>query len=219
MFTPSRECVREGKNEVLVRLLERNFSRCWSSDRIQVKETQGIVLQLCHSQGKVKIDKTRIVENGVQADGVVMLKILYIIGNDDMPFYSMETKIPFTQTVEAGGITEQSVYYLHADLEQLATSMVDSDEIEIRATVSLNLLVMSCQETMVIDKVEEQPLDEEKVRAMPGITVYVVKPEDSLWDIAKKFYTTVEEISTVNELKDGEISVGQPLLLIKKVEQ
>ena len=28
---------------------------------------------------------------------------------------------------------------------------------------------------------------EEKVRAMPGITVYVVKPEDSLWDIAKKF--------------------------------
>ena len=105
------------------------------------------------------------------------------------------------------------------DLEQLATSMVDSDEIEIRATVSLNLLVMSCQETMVIDKVEEQPLDEEKVRAMPGITVYVVKPEDSLWDIAKKFYTTVEEISTVNELKDGEISVGQPLLLIKKVEQ
>ena len=31
--------------------------------------------------------------------------------------------------------------------------------------------------------------------------------------------TTVEEISAVNELKDGEISVGQPLLLIKKVEQ
>mgnify|MGYP000482494939 CR=1 FL=1 len=35
----------------------------------------------------------------------------------------------------------------------------------------------------------------------------------------KEIYTTVEEISTVNELKDGEISVGQPLLLIKKVEQ
>ena len=89
------------------------------------------------------MDKTRIVEGGVQVDGIVQLKILYIVGNDDMPFYSMETMIPFTQTVEAGGITEQSVYYLHADLEQLATSMVDSDEIEIRATVSLNLLVMS----------------------------------------------------------------------------
>ena len=29
---------------------------------------------------------------------------------------------------------------------------------------------------------------------MPGITVYIVKPGDTLWDIAKKFYTTVEEI-------------------------
>ena len=86
VYTPIRECVPEGKNEVLERLLVRNFSRCRISDRIQVKETQGKVLQLCHSQGKVKIDKTRIVENGVQADGVVMLKILYIIGNDDMPF-------------------------------------------------------------------------------------------------------------------------------------
>ncbi len=96
VYTPIRECVPEGKNEVLERLLVRNFSRCRISDRIQVKETQGKVLQLCHSQGKVKIDKTRIVENGVQADGVVMLKILYIIGNDDMPFYSMEAMIPFS---------------------------------------------------------------------------------------------------------------------------
>ena len=219
VYTPLRQCIPKGKTEALESLLIRNFSKCRLSDRIEMKETRGKILQICHSQGQVKVDKTRIVEGGVQVDGIVQLKILYIVGNDDMPFYSMETMIPFTQTVEAGGITEQSVYYLHADLEQLATSMVDSDEIEIRATVSLNLLVMSCQETMVIDKVEEQPLDEEKVRAMPGITVYVVKPEDSLWDIAKKFYTTVEEISTVNELKDGEISVGQPLRLIKKVEQ
>lgn len=53
---------------------------------------------------------------------------------------------------------------------------------------------------------------------MPGITVYVVKPEDSLWDIAKKFYTTVEEISAVNELKDGEIC-GAAAARSKKVEQ
>lgn len=79
--------MRSGReNEVLEKLLVRNFSRCRITDRIQVKETQGKILQLCHSQGKVKIDKTRIVENGVQADGVIMLKILYIIGNDSMPF-------------------------------------------------------------------------------------------------------------------------------------
>ena len=219
VYTPAKQCIPEGKSQILEKLLVRNFSKCRLADRIEMKETQGKILQICHSQGRVKIDKTRIVEGDVQVDGIVQLKILYIVGNDDMPFYSVDTMLPLFAVTEASGIQEDSTYYLHADLEQLATSMVDSDEIEIRATVSLNLLVMSCQETMVIDKVEEQPLDEEKVRAMPGITVYVVKPEDSLWDIAKKFYTTVEEICTMNQLKDKEISVGQPLLLVKKVEQ
>ena len=72
---------------------------------------------------------------------------------------------------------------------------------------------------MIIDKVEVQPLDMEKVRSMPGITVYMVKPGDTLWDIAKKFYTTVEEICVRNDLENGEIEQGQPLLLIKKVEE
>ena len=66
---------------------------------------------------------------------------------------------------------------------------------------------------MVIDKVEEQPLDEEKVRAMPGITVYVVKPEDSLWDIAKKFYTTTEKIRELNDLKTENLTPMQQLLV------
>lgn len=140
------------------------FSRCRISDRIQVKETQGKVLQLCHSQGKVKIDKTRIVENGVQADGVVMLKILYIIGNDDMPFYSMEAMIPFSHMVEARGIRQDSCYQLKAKLEQLSAAMADGNEIEIRATVGLELLAVAREPVFIIEKVEEKPLDMKKLQ-------------------------------------------------------
>lgn len=71
---------------------------------------------------------------------------------------------------------------------------------------------------MILEQVEEKPLDAKKIQDMPGITVYIVKPKDTLWDIAKKFYTTVEEIRTVNDLKESEIKEGQPLLLIKQVQ-
>lgn len=219
VYTPLRECVPEGKNEVLERLLVRNFSRCRITDRIQVKETQGKILQLCHSQGKVKIDKTRIVENGVQADGVVMLKILYIIGNDSMPFYSMEAMIPFSHVVEARGIRPDSSYRLKAELEQLSAAMADGNEIEIRASVGLNLLAVIREPVFIIDKVEEKPLDMKKIQAMPGILIYMVKPGDELWDIARKYHTSIEEICTLNGLKENqEPSPGTPLLVVKKVE-
>ena len=217
VYTPLKECVPHGRPEALESLLIRNFSKCRLSDRVEVKETQGKILQICHSQGKVKIDKTKVVDNGIQVDGIVHMKVLYIVGNDDMPFYSMEAMIPFTHVVEARGITEESVYYLRADLEQLSTTMVDSNEIEVKATVSLNALVLRREEEMIIDRVEEQPLDMNKIQGMPGVTVYMVKPKDTLWDIAKRFYTTVEEIRSLNELTEEELHPSQPLLLVKKV--
>ena len=51
-----------------------------------------------------------------------------------------------------------------------------------------------------------------------GLAVYMVKPGDTLWDIARSFYTTVEEICTMNSLQEAEISPGQSLLLVKQVQ-
>ena len=135
-----------------------------------------------------------------------------------MPFYSVEGMIPFSHVIEAPGIREDSTFYLQADLEQLSTSMIDSDEIEVKAVISLNVLVLQCEKLGIIGKVEEKPLDMQKIRSMPGITVYMVKATDTMWDIAKRFYTTVEEICELNQLENDSLSEGQPLLLVKKVE-
>ena len=95
--------------------------------------------------------------------------------------------------------------------------MADSNEIEVKAVVGLNVLVVKCEEERIIEKVEEQPLDLKKIQSMPGITVYMVKPGDTLWDIAKRFYTTVEEIRAVNQLEEEKLPVSSPLLLVKRV--
>lgn len=218
VYSPLKECIPQGKTECLESLLVHNNSKCRVSDRIEMKESQGKILQICHSQGRVRVEKTKVVENGIQAEGIVFLKILYITGNDEMPFYSVDGMIPFSHVIEAPGITENSIFYLQADLEQLSTSMIDSDEIEVKAVISLNVLVLQCEKQLIISKVEEKPLDRQKIQEMPGITVYIVKTGDTLWDIAKRFYTTVEEICGLNELETDEVQPGYPLLLVKKVE-
>lgn len=217
VYTPLKECIPHGKPETLESLLIKNDSKCRVTDRVEVKAAQGKILQLCHSQGKVKIEKTKIVENGILAEGFVHMKILYIVSDDNMPFYSMEAMIPFSHVVEARGIGEDCIFYLKTELEQLSTTMADSNEIEVKAVVGLNVLVVKCEEERIIEKVEEQPLDLKKIQSMPGITVYMVKPGDTLWDIAKRFYTTVEEIRAVNQLEEEKLPVSSPLLLVKRV--
>lgn len=47
---------------------------------------------------------------------------------------------------------------------------------------------------------------------------YIVRPGDSLWSIAKKEFTTVEEIKKLNNLTSNTISIGQKLLIRKTIE-
>lgn len=218
VYTPKKELLLKAHPEDLKSLLVRNSSRCRLTDRIEVKENQGKVLQVCHSQGRIKVDKTRPAENGIRVEGVVQMKILYIIGNDEMPFYSMDAMIPFSHLVEAQGMDEDCTYYLGTDLEQLSTSLADSSQLEVKAVVGLNILVVKHQTEQIIDRVEEQPLDKEKLSRMPGVTVYMVRAGDTLWEIARSHYTTVEEIIALNELQDTQLTAGQPLLLVKNSE-
>ena len=105
-----------------------------------------------------------------------------------------------------------------ADIQKVMDAFTDGDEIEVKAAVGLNVLVLRQWEEQLIDQVEEKPLDMKKIEAMPGITVYMVKQEDTLWDRARQFYTTVDEICAVNGITEKEVKAGQPLLLIKQVQ-
>ena len=214
-YSPLKECVLYGKKRMLESLLVRNSSKCRLTDRIEVKESQGKVLQLCHSIGKVKIDKTRITDKGILAEGIIALKILYIIGNDEMPFYSMETVIPFSQMIEGEQVNGQYGYQLQADLEQLSMMMLDSSEIEVKVVLNLNALLVMQWEEDLIQEIQTREPDQKKLEELPGIVCYVVQPRDTLWDIAKMFYTTMEAIRKLNDLGEGEVKPRQTLLVVK----
>lgn len=47
-----------------------------------------------------------------------------------------------------------------------------------------------------------------------GITIYFVKPGDTLWKIAKRFYTTVENLAKINNLQNPDVlDVGKALVI------
>ena len=60
------------------------------------------------------------------------------------------------------------------------------------------------------------PFDLEHIEKRPGITGYIVRDGDILWDLAKKYNTTVEGIMEVNDLESGDIKAGDRLLIFKE---
>jgi hypothetical protein len=219
VYSPAKDLVPVLKNAHYEEILVKNNSKVRVNDRVKINGSQPEILQVCHAAGEIKVDDIAQVENGLEVNGVLEVQILYICADDNKPLNSVKGIIPFTQTVEAKGIRATSIYRVKPALEQLSVMMLDSEEIEVKAGIGLNAIVFDSITEPIITDIEVYDLDYEKLQSMPSIVGYIVKAQDSLWNIAKKYYTTVDTIKELNDLEDNNLKVGDKLIIMKKVER
>ena len=90
-------------------------------------------------------------------------------------------------------------------------------EIEIKAVAALDLLVFDRMEEPIVSRYESEEVDWDAFRSAPGMVGYVVQEKETLWDIAKKFFTTVEAIMEVNQKETEQVQTGDMILILKEV--
>ena len=67
-----------------------------------------------------------------------------------------------------------------------------------------------------IESAEFRPIDTEELESRPGIVGYFVQQGDTLWNLAKKYNTTVENIKEVNYMEKEGINKGDKILIFKQ---
>ena len=67
-----------------------------------------------------------------------------------------------------------------------------------------------------VDTVKNVEITDEELPKMPSIVVYYVKVDDTLWKIAKKFRTTVNELKELNSLTDDTIYPNQEIIIMNR---
>ena len=218
VYSPCKEITPVIREATYENLVIKNNSKYRVADRIRVAENQPKILQICHSDGVIRIDD--IIPNGtdLQVEGIIDMNILYISEDDLRPLSSLKGAIPFTQVIEVKGMKPESSYEIRPSVDQLSVMMLDGDEIEVKAIMSLNTIVFDKITEPIIIDLEVAELDIEKLQSMPGIVGYIVKKDDSLWNIAKKYYTSVDTIMEINDMESATIKEGDKLIIMKKVD-
>ncbi|NLJ90629.1 MAG: DUF3794 domain-containing protein [Clostridiales bacterium] len=219
LYSTSKDIKPVWKETYFENLLVKNNSKARLNDRVKINKNQPSILQICHGVGKAKIDDVFIVEDGLEVNGVIEVQIMYISSDDQIPLNTIKSMIPFTQLVEVRDIKEDIIYDVNARLEQLSVMMLDSEEIEVKAGIAINTIAFDKINTRVISDVEVAKLDKKEVQSMPSVVGYIVKPNETLWDIAKKFRTTRLDLIELNRLEDENVRSGDKILITKHMEQ
>lgn len=211
--TKEVESIDRGVN--LKQLLMKIGGKSKVTDRMKVKNPGARVLQLLHSEGSVQIDNQEITSEGILIEGAVAVQVMYITGDDASPYNCMKGMIPFSYTLEVPGISPSDSFKMRADAGHLQVVMIDSEEMDVKAVLDFQAVIFRNVSQRMISDIKVSELDMAKVNDLPGMVVYVVQPEDNLWNIGKRYYVPVERIKEVNELNSDEVRPGDKLLLVK----
>ena len=189
-------------------LLMKNVSKIRLLEQLKIEPNQEKILQICGSSARAVIDRVTRQENGVLLEGILFVCVFYNTVEDAMPFQSHCSQIPFEQFVEIHEFSEDARIWTNASVEQLQVNLLDNTEYEVKAGVLVEVLATKPQMMSVIASIGEEPLDMDALQKQPGIIGVVRKEGEELWDIAKKYHATAENI----------IELGEKVLVVKQVK-
>ena len=185
-------------------------------ERLQLEAGEKPMLRAEEVWGDIRPAETKAKADAVETEGVLRISLLYHCEEDETPLCILERGIPFGQMMELRGVEEGDSAAVQLRLDDLDFQMLSEQEGELRATVTMEAVVTR---TETAEIVKDLTLEEETERpATAGAVIYVVQPQDTLWKIAKRYRTTVEDILSVNEIENPDlIYPGQKLLIIKQI--
>ena len=180
------------------------------SEQVQIPEMIGH--RLIDVEINPRVNTANILNDKIAYDGSLELKFMYETEGTS----SIEIKVielPLNTNIDAKGISKKST--INTNISVSSQDFIIGQNGTIDCKINLNFEV-NVSKTTEINIIEGLNVEEDTNTNNYSMTIYFVKQGDTLWKIAKKFKSTVEDIAEVNEIEDvNKISIGEQLFIPK----
>ena len=103
---------------------------------------------------------------------------------------------------------------IHIKIKDVKLNVTQNNSnIDIKIVIYVKVNVENILNISSIEAIEDLPIN---LNDISSINIYIVKPGDSIWKIAKKYKTSMDNIIKINNLENPDaIDVGQKILVIR----
>ena len=165
-----------------------------------------------------RITEYNIYEEQIEVIGICKMNIIYIGENKEQPVCFISQEKEFRQVFDVKGVYDITGCEIDAKISDLNFFTRGTRDIDIMFNVNVKARITKKLEIPVINKISESEFPDNLKGKRPGIVIYFVQSGDSLWEIAKKYRTTVDNILRANpnlEENGNLINIGQQILIPK----
>lgn len=211
IYAPGYEITPKTEKLEYERLVENKVVDIDINERIK-NEDGGKIIYTC---GDVIVDEIIQKDNKVDIEGTISVQIM-MENKDAMPPITVSHHdIPFSYQAGMDKYEKDSELCGKVNNISLYSKRISDKEISVNGTIKMEIMAKSTTTTPVVINADVEKVPKEKLKNIPGITGYIVKEGDTLWNIAKRFYTTADSIMEANNLENDMIYPGMKLIILK----
>ena len=183
-------------------------------EKNQIKEK--ISIEGIENRNILDVEATPIIKNenknGTDLKYECEMELKFILMNKETSKIEIKKeKVPFdfsTNIIEEGNNVLTNI-----DIEVGAQDYIIQTNNEVNCNIDINFSV-EVEKNLVLQVIDNIEENGEKKLQKYSVIIYIVKKGDTLWKIAKRFGSTVEDIVRVNKIEDeNKIMIGQKIFI------
>ena len=156
----------------------------------------------------INITKQTILNDRILYEGEVNLNYIF---NEGDGINTKKTTIPFNFNMDFKGVNTNSNITTNTEIGTQNFVITTDGEIEVKIDIVFNVTLIDTVEINIIDDITEE---ESKGKNNCSLVIYYAKDGDTIWKIAKKFGSTMEEIIRINGIEnENKLNIGQQLFI------
>jgi len=184
----------------------------------QIREE--IVLEELENKNIIDVDATPIINQETKLNSRVMyegeVELKFILANNNMEVNTSIAKIPFEYAIE--NITDGENRNINTQMQVANQDFIVSDGGKIKSNIDLAIDSNSYKD-INLSIMDDIQTDGEREEEDYSIIMYIIKKGDTLWNIAKRFGSTIDDIVRTNGIEDANvINPGQKIYIPKYIK-
>lgn len=212
IYCPEQEIKFNQQKIFTISELTKTVNMCTVKQRVEASEIAGN--KIYDTNLEYSITNVNIVNSKIVYEGEITATIIYASSNT-VKIDTKIVKLPFNYEIDSCGITNVSNIDTLIGIKEDNFIILSDGGIDVQITLELDTRMFKSMEINVINDIETEDIRNDTTYS---IVIYFVKKGDTIWNIAKKFKSTISDIVKTNNIEDeNKIYPGQQLLIPRYV--
>ena len=181
------------------------------------KVVEKVKVENLENRNILDVDITPVINNQNKFNSKIMyegeLEIRFIISNAELQVDTRMVNVPFQYELNSLEDGENLNADLNIDIKNKDFVIQDEGNVTVNADMEMESNLYRNANLNILDEIQTAGERDEQDY---NIVIYIVKKGDTLWNIAKRFGSTVDDIVRTNGIEDPDkIQVGQKIYIPK----